>query len=336
MTTFQVPALALAVLGLMGAATVPASAAAVLADPPMAAPGARAEAPTGWWMGFQESPLDRLQEVARASAGTWNATQQAELAGAYVTLRVQTLRLQNAAELRESTRKERELLAAASPTRDAAKGLAELDGRIAATDRAILAFAQQRDGALRRLLLQTSADAVAAKAALAEALDKRELPSFRRAVPQRLPASVLLSRADVAEAERALAAHSSMSLLLSGWIAPASGPAPLALPGQETGVDDTLRQAGQEVSWSLRRLIDTSRQADADARRLEARRLELMAMERRVETGDADQSHLLEAYQQFLAEADALAQAQGGLALAWIALHASAPGSISALATGAK
>jgi len=327
-TLAPVAALATALL-LLAAVQVPAHARALLADP---APAPAADMPTAWWNGFDEGALDRLQEVARASAGTWGAAQQAELANAYVTLRVQNLRLQNAAELRESTRKERALLGAGSPTRDAAQGLAALDERLATTDRAILAFSQQRDGALRRLLQLTSADAAAAKSALAEALDNRDLPAFRRAVPQRLPASVLLSRADVAEAERNLAAHSSMSMLLSGWIAPSTQPAPLALPGQEASVDDTLRQAGHEVSWSLRQLIDASRQADTDARRLEARRLELLAMQRRVEAGDAEPANMLEAYQQFLAEADAMAQAQGRLALAWIALHAMAPGSISALA----
>jgi outer membrane protein TolC len=311
---------------------IAASAASVLSAPPLAGPAAAPATAPSWWIGFQEPALDQLQAVALASAGRWSAAQQAELATAYVTLRVQNLRLHNAAELRESTRHERALRGAASPTRETAQQLAALDERAGTADRAITAFTQQRDAALRRLLQLTPADPAAAKAALAEALDNRELPNFAREVPQRLPASVLLSRADVAEAERNLAAHSSMSLLLSGWIAPASQPAPLALPGQDEGVDDTLQQAGREVSWSLRQLIDSSRKAAADAQRLEARRLDLLATERRVKAGDADPSDLLSAHQRYLAEADAMAQAQGQLALAWIALHAQAPGSISALA----
>lgn len=327
-----------AVATLCAAAALSTQAAALMADPPggsSAAP-AGAEAPATWWTGFQEQALDRLQEVARASTGTWTASQQADLALAYVTLRVQTLRLQNAAELRETTRRQREHIASASPTREAARTIAVLEERIAGADRALLALAQERDAALRRLLQLTSADADAAKAALAEALDNRDLPAFRREVPQRLPASVLLSRSDVAEAERNLAAHSPMSMLLSGWIAPAAQPAPIALPGNDTGMGDTLRQAGHEVSWSLRQLIDASRQAATDARRLEARRLELMAAQRRVEAGDADPADVLESYQQFLAEADAMALAQSRLALAWIVLHANAPGSNAALAALAR
>lgn len=325
---------------LASTATIPAAAAAVLSAPPAATPAATPAAapaaPPSWWIGFQEPALDKLQAVAQASAGRWSAAQQAELATAYVTLRVQNLRLHNAAELRESTRQERALRGATSPTRETAQQLAALDDRAGTADRAITAFTQQRDAALRRLLQLTPADPATAKAALAEALDNRELPIFEREVPQRLPASVLLSRADVAEAERNLAAHSSMSLLLSGWIAPASQPAPLALPGRDEGVDDTLQQAGREVSWSLRQLIDTSRKAMADAQRLDARRLDLLATERRVMAGDADPSDLLSAHQRYLAEADALAHAQGQLALAWIALHAQAPGSISALAAGTR
>lgn len=327
-TTWLIGALAAA----LSSSTIPAAAAATLTAPPQAAAAAAPAAQPSWWIGFQEPALDKLQAVAQASAGLWSAAQQADLATTYVTLRVQNLRLHNAAELRESTRQERALRGAASPTRDTAQQLAALDQRAGVADHAITALTQQRDAALRRLLQLTPADPVAAKAALAEALENRELPNFAREVPQRLPASVLLSRSDVAEVERNLAAHSSMSLLLSGWIAPAAQPAPIVLPGQDEGMDDTLQQAGREVSWSLRQLIDTSRKAVADAQRLEARRLDLLATERRVQAGDADPAALLDAHQRFLAEADAMAQAQGQLALAWIALHAQAPGSISALA----
>ena len=274
--------------------------------------------------------------MARASAGVWGATQQAELASAYVTLRVQNLRQHNAADLLESMRHERELRAAASPSRDTARALDLLDGKVGAVNQAVIALSQQRDAAMGRLLQLTSADPAVAKAALVDALDNRELPDFAREVPQRLPAHVLLSRADVAEAERNLAAHSSLSLLLSGWIAPAVQPVPLALPGSAEGMDDTLRQAGQEVAWSLRQLIETSHKAGADGQRLDARRLELLAAERRVQAGDADPSEIMSAHQRFLAQADAVAQAQGQLALAWIALHAQAPGSISALAARAR
>ena len=308
------------------------SAASVLAAPPMTSSAAALTVLPTWWIGFQEPALDKLQAVARASAGAWGATQQAELASAYVMLRVQNLRQHNAADLRESTRHERELRAAASPTRDTARALVVLDERVGVANQAIVAFGRQRDAALHRLLQLTPADPAVARSALADALDNRELPSFAREVPQRLPAHVLRSRADVAEAEHDLAANASTSLRLSGWIAPTVQPAPLALPGQYRGMDDTLQQAGREVSWSLGQLIDRSRKAAADAQRLEALRLELLAAERRVQAGDADPSDVLSAHQRFLAQADAVAQAQGQLALAWIALHAQAPGSIGALA----
>ena len=251
-----------------------------------------------------------------------------------MTLRVQNLRLLNALQLREAAREAREWHAAGSPTRESARQLAACDERIASTAQAAAAFQQQRDEAVRRVLELVgpqSERVEAARAALQEALDARELPAFRHAVPQRLPAQLLLGRPEVAELTRLLGAQSRAQMLLSGWIEPAAQPAPLALADPAADVGDRLRQAGHEVSWSLRELVETARRAGAEVQRLKARELELQAARAKVEAGDADPMAVLEAWQQFLAEADALAQAQGMLALAWIGLQAQAPGFTSAL-----
>lgn len=293
------------------------------------APAAETAAP--WWQAFGEPVLDRLQ------AGLPDAPEatRVELARAFVTLRVQNLRLLNALQLREAVRQARELRAAGSPTRESAQLLAAYDQRIAVSGQAAAAYQAERDGAIRRVLELAGAApeaAAAAKAALRDALEVRELPVFRHAVPQRLPAQVLLGRVDVAEATRLVDAHARVPMLLSGWIVPAGQPAPLALPGDELDVGDTLRQAGQEVSWSLRQLLDAAREAAAQASRLKARELELQAARQRVDAGDADPLAVSEAWQQFLAEADELARAQGALALAWIGLQVQAPGVTGALA----
>ena len=73
--------------------------------------------------------------------------------------------------------------------------------------------------------------------------------------------------------------------------------------------------------------------AAADAQRLEARRLEVVAARQRAELGDVGPADVLEVYLRFLGEADAAAQSQGMLALAWAALHRQAPGTWQALNT---
>jgi outer membrane protein TolC len=172
------------------------------------------------------------------------------------------------------------------------------------------------------------------QAALHEALAQDALPQFRADVPERLPAAVLLSRGDVAGLSGELAARGQGTLSLDGWIGPA--PAPPAVPALQTGLpprspDETVRQAGAEVGWTLHLLAEARTAAEADVHRVNARRLELMAARQRAEAGDGGPTDVLELYLRYLADADTAAQSQGTLALAWAALHRQAPGAWQAL-----
>jgi outer membrane protein TolC len=283
-----------------------------------------------WWQAFGETSLDRLQALAHGRQPGFAAAQETELARAYVTVRVQHLRAVNAQRLVEALKTEREALGAAAPTREGAQRLAQADERSSEASQLVTAYARERDDAVQRLL-QWCGDGVATREALQLALDNPELPAVLRQVPLRLPASVLLSRRDVAELGRLASAHSPVGALLSGWIGPAARPAPLPLVRDgDASAEDALQQAGQEVAWSLRVLTEARRKADAGSQRLEARQLELMAAERRQNVGDAAPLQVLQAFEQLLAEADNVALAHGMLALAWIDLQRLAPASLEA------
>lgn len=288
-----------------------------------------------WWTGYRETPLEQLLALSSRGASQPSQSRQADLVRAYLTLRVQNTRLINAVELWRATQQEREFFAAQAPTRTAAEALQANARRSAAAKELAAGLADQRDAAIRRLL-QLAGQGEAAEAAIRAALETTDFPQFHQAVPQRLPASVLLSREDVAQMGRHSAGRTHVAMLLSGWIGPAAQPAPLQMTpiAQQAAApsEDTLRQAGQEVAWSLRVLLESQSQAATQAQRVEARRLDLMALERRVQAGDAESPQLMLAYQQLLAEADGLAQARGQLALAWAELHVMAPGSMQALA----
>ena len=296
----------------------------------------RAATAPAWWTGYREAPLEQLLAQPNPGASQAVLSQQADLVRTYLALRVQNTRLANAVDLWRATQQEREFFAAQAPTRTAAEALQSNALRSAAAQQLATELAEQRDAAIRRLL-QLAGQGEGARAAIQAALDTRDFPIFHHDVPQRLPASVLLSREDIAQMGRHSGGRTHVAMLLSGWIGPAAQPAPIPvtpLSPQPAAVnEDTLRQAGQEVAWSLRVLLESQARAAAEAQRLEARRLDLMALERRVQAGDVEPPQLMLGYQQLLAEADALAQARGQLALAWVELHVQAPGSMQAMAT---
>jgi outer membrane protein TolC len=296
------------------------------------APPAAADT-NGWWTGFQDPALDRLQSAAQRHQATVTPPVQAETAAAYIVWRVQTLRLQNATELRGLASAQRARVAGGSPTRDAAQVVRVIDQRIGEAEQMAQALRLHRDSALQRLQQLTGLDPDDLRAVLAASQATGQLPVFRHEVPQRLPARVLRSRPDVAAITRDSPSGDDG---FDGWLGPTAQPAPLVLPGVDRDADSTLRQAGHEVAWSLAQLIEARLKADAGARRLDARRLDVLAAQQRAAAGDAGDGTVLEVMQRLLAEADDMAQRHGELALAWVALHASAPGTLQLLSASAR
>ena len=293
-----------------------------------AQPAAQAATPD-WWSAFGEAPLDQLLAQPGPARSALSAAAQNELVQAYVLMRVQQVRLGLSAQLLQALQTERELLRRQSPTRDVAQAVAVVDQRISYAQGLVVNFTQLRDAAAGQLVQRTAHDAATVRSAVQAALSQDTLPEFRATVPERLPATVLLTRDDVASLRGELSALGQGEMSLDGWIGPASAlPAAPALERdlQARSPDQTLRQAGVEVSWSLRQLAEARAAAAADAQRLDARRLEVMAARQRAEIGDVGPTDVLEVYLRFLGDADTAAQSQGLLALAWTALHRQAPG----------
>jgi hypothetical protein len=200
-------------------------------------------------------------------------------------------------------------------------------------------FVQLRDTAAQGLVQLAAQDNEALRGAVRTALGQDSLPEFRAAVPERLPAAVLLSRDDVASLRGELQAQGAGEMTLNGWIGPATETpeAPALAPDlQARSPDQTLRQAGLDVSWSLRQLAEARSAAAADAQRMDARRLEVLAARQRAELGDVAPADVLEVYLRFLGDADRAAQSQGVLALAWAALHRHAPGAWQVLSASRR
>jgi hypothetical protein len=332
---------------LLGAAALTihhAAQAAILGDathalPPFdPAPSAEAppQTPAGWWAAFGEAPLNQLMSHAGPAPGH---TAQNELVQAYVLMRVQQVRLGLATQLLQALQAERELLRGQSPTRDVGQAMAVVDQRITYAEGLVANFTQLRNTAAQQLSQRAARDPEGVRAAVSAALSQDSLPEFRAAVPERLPAAVLLTRDDVASLRGELAAQGQEEMSLNGWIGPADtlpAAAPLEPGLAARSPDQTLRQAGLEVSWSLRQLAEARAAAAADVQRLEARRLEVMAARQRAQLGDVGPADVLEVYLRFLGDADRAAQSQGMLALAWAALHRQAPGTYEVLASARR
>ncbi len=302
------------------------------AETTQALPGGEApQAAAAWWAAFGEAPLDQL--MAQSGSAPGNAAQN-DLVQSYVLMRVQQVRLGLATQLMQALQTERDLLRGQSPTREVAQAVALVDKRIDYAQGLVANFSQLRDAAAGRLVLLAAHDEASVRSAVRAALSQDSLPEFRAAVPDRLPAKVLLTRDDVASLRGEMSALGRGELALDGWIGPASEApaAPSLEPGlQGRSPDQTLRQAGLEVSWSLRQLTEARAAAAADAQRMAARRLEVMAARQRAELGDVGPTDVLEVYLHFLSDADTAAQSQGLLALAWAALHRQAPGASQTL-----
>lgn len=302
-------------------------------DPPAATAAPTAPA---WWSAYGEAPLDRLMTQGLAVPGR---TAQNELVQSYVLMRVQQVRLGLVRQLLQALQAERELLRRQSPTREVAQALAVVEQRLGYAEGLVANFVQLRDTAAQQLVQRAAQDTEELRSTVRAALGQDNLPEFRTAVPARLPAAVLLTRDDVASLRGELSAQGQGEMTLDGWIAPATE-APAA-PALELGLparspDQTLRQAGLDVSWSLRQLADARAAAAADAQRMDARRLEVMAARQRAELGDVGAADVLEVYLRFLGDADQAAQSQGVLALAWAALHRQAPGTWQMLSASSR
>jgi hypothetical protein len=309
-------------------------------DPPAAAASmAATPAPPAWWAAYGEAPLDRLMVSTAQGAAAPGRAAQNELVQAYVLMRVQQVRLGLATQLLQALQAERELLRRQSPTRDVAQALSTVDQRTAYAEGLVANFVQLRDTAAQRLVHKAAQDGDELRNTVRVALGQDSLPEFRAAVPDRLPAAVLLTRDDVASLRSELAAQGQGDMTLNGWILPApEAPAAPALERelQARSPDQTLRQAGLDVSWSLRQLAEARAAAVADAQRMDARRLEVMAARQRAEVGDLGPTDVLEVYLRFLGDADQAAQSQGVLALAWAALHRQAPGAWQVLSASRR
>lgn len=289
-----------------------------------------------WWSAYGEAPLDQLMAQARMAPGH---SAESELVQAYVLMRVQQVRLGLATQLLQALQAEREVLRGQSPTREVGQAVAQVDQRMAYAEGLVANFTQLRNAATRELVQRAAQDSEDLRQAVMAALRQDSLPEFRAAVPERLPAAVLMTRDDVASLRGELSAQGQGEMTLNGWINPA--PTPPAAPSLDSNLqarspDQTLRQAGLEVSWSLRQLAEARSAAAADAQRLEARRLEVMAARQRAELGDVGPADVLEVYLHFLGDADRAAQSQGMLALAWAALHRQAPGTYGVLTTARR
>jgi hypothetical protein len=301
------------------------------ASAPSAGAGASSASAPAWWAAFGEAPLDQLMAQAGAAPGH---TARNELVQSYVLMRVQQVRLGLATELLQALQAERDLLRGQSPTREVGQAVAVVDQRLNYAAGLVANFTQLRDAAAGHLVQLAAQDDLVVRDAVRAALSQGGLPEFRAAVPDRLPAAVLLTRDDVASLRGELSALGQGELALNGWIAPASevtAAPPLERELQARSPDQTLRQAGLEVSWSLRQLTEARAAAVADAQRMGARRLEVMAARQRAELGDVGPTDVLEVYLRFLSDADTAAQSQGVLALAWAALHRQAPGTYALL-----
>ncbi len=312
--------------GKTGAATVrvQAVAADVHAEP--------APADTPWWTGFGEEPLNRLVEASTKRSLPQNSAFTASLVSHYLIFRIQHARLSLVKEAALALVEERRLMTARAPVRELAPLLAGIDQRAQITEKVGRVYAE--DCALAQQgLLDIAGDTNETRRALQDALAIEPLPLFQRAVPMRLPASVLNSRADVSHLARFAWARVQLPDMLSGWIEPNSSPAPLLLDSvhAERPASDVVRQATQDVSWSLNVLINEARQTHTQSQRLDAARLELVATQRRVQAGDAVPATVAQAWQLLLAQADAVAAAHGRLGLAWIELHSKAPAALRAL-----
>lgn len=309
--------------------------------PPVEAAPARTEVRTGaaaapWWAAYGEAPLNQLMAQGQSVPGHGA---QNELVQSYVLMRVQQVRLGLATQLLQALHTERELLRRQSPTRETGQAVAVVDQRISYAEGLVNNFVQVRDAAAQRLVQQAAQDNEGVRRAVMAALSQDSLPEFRATVPERLPAAVLLTRDDVASLRGELAAEGQGELALNGWISAATAaPAAPALERelQARSPDQTLRQAGLEVSWSLRQLTEARAAAAADAQRLDARRLEVMAAKQRADLGDVAPTDVLETYLRFLSDADTAAQSQGVLALAWAALHRQAPGTWQMLSASSR
>jgi hypothetical protein len=289
-------------------------------------------ADTAWWRGFGEEPLNRLVEASAKRSLLQQHGSTASLVSHYLMFRIQHSRLSIVKEAALALVEERRLITARAPVRELAPLLVALDQRAQLAERAGRAYAE--DCAIAQQgLLDIAGNSDETRRALKDALAIEPLPLFQRSVPLRLPASVLSGRADVTQLARYPWARVQLPEMLSGWIEPNSSPAPLRLTPTQTerSASEVVRQATQDVSWSLNVLISEARQTQVQSQRLEAARLELEATQRRVQAGDTTPAAIARALQQLFVQADALAAAHGRLASAWIELHSNAPTALQVL-----
>lgn len=310
-----------------------------------------------WWAGFREPAMLAMQRVAasRAFLGGPEAIDMrggpshtlartpldAQVAAAFVAVRVLNVRQGLADQLISDLSDLRRLAAAGAPTPARADVVADFEDRLAAAERHAQMLQARRDELIGRLAAWCGVDRQGMPADFRAALDARTLPAFDAAAPQRLARAVLIRRTDVSLAlgqraagrQRALQDEPTLAdaaQRLSGWIEAPEADARRSSDPPVIEADDELEriveEAEQEVRDSLAQLWARHREAAQLAETLRTRQLEVLAAERRVAIERASPAEVLLARQKLLFEGDRLAIASGDLALAWMRLESSTGG----------
>jgi len=348
-----------------GAQAAFAPPAAVHADD-SAVPSEAAGSSAPWWTALGEPTLIVLQRAAQSEAGSAvlrprsvvangrRFTPDAQVAAAYIAMRVLNVRLMLALASRDGAAQFEALAAAGSPTREHAAAIAALKSRIADAERRASALLMRRDEFITLLAAWCGTTSDAMMRTLQPALLARDMPVFNAETPVRLPRAVLASRDDVHEVRtRAMVGRKAMrhadhlaalqTQTLGGWIEAASAPAagePSAPVAATFRPDDeelarVAAAAELEVSADLSVLQRFGRETATLHEVLRTRQVELAATRRRVELGAGSPLDVIRVHRRLLDDGDRLAVASGELAQAWIRLQASTGGQALAATSAA-
>ncbi|HUG26458.1 hypothetical protein [Piscinibacter sp.] len=318
--------------------------------PPDPAPSPQ---PVPWWLGFGDSTLNLLEQIARdrrqaqraagletATSGTVPAVSDADplIVQAYVQARVLSIRLATLRALDRACEQELALLRALPEGQAVPSSVEVLSERHKRLDAALPQLTQAAAQALRVIADQTGVAPSALEVLLAPSLADARLPRFYLGAPSRLPAHVVRARADVASLELAWVVgqrqrgHAGLDTAqplraLDGWIDPASAATAPPATTQATPTPDiqalvaAVHDSKASVAQDLKRLQEHERAFGYLTKLIALRRTEWQTVRQRQQLGSASEAEVLERYQLMLIETDRLAVMAEEVADDWTTLN---------------
>lgn len=278
-----------------------------------------------WWSGFRDETMNKLIAAAQSRSSSApsesllnTAREEFRIAAAYVAIKVETLGLLYVENARSAVVRQSQLLNSEHPTHS--DFTLQLARRLTTADAAIGKLKSQRAADLVFLAAQCQMSEAALNDTIADALLDRALPRFAALVPDDLPMAILADREDV----RLVATLYDIDVAstLDGAIDAGGSSADEFSIGYPL-YDTVVAKARKEVSESLHRLQNQSDVTNSAYAKVLDARTDFEASKTRLDRRGISEIQLMEDFQGLMLDLQALAVANGDLAVAWIAFMGS-------------